>query len=86
MTATIACPACGETERLQGRRKDRDILIQCGACSHEWRRDLDLCPSCGKPTIADKRVPLMQKARGTQQSIIGYNVVAECWSCGHSGG
>jgi hypothetical protein len=26
----------------------------------------------------------MQKARGTQQSIIGYRIVKECWSCGWS--
>ena len=86
MTATTVCPECGETERLQGRREGRDILIQCEACGHEWRRNLDRCPSCGKSTLADRRVPLMQKARGTQQSIVGYNVVTECWSCGHTSG
>jgi len=26
---------------------------------------------------------LIQKARGTQQSIIGYRIVEECWRCGY---
>ena len=85
MTETFACPACGETERLAGRRDGHDVLIRCEACGQEWRRDLDVCPSCGSRTIADRREPLMQKARGTQQSIIGYRIVKECWTCGYVG-
>ena len=59
------------------------IWIACGSCGHEWPRDPDVCPSCGGRTIADRREPLMQKARGTQQSIVGYRIVYECWSCGY---
>lgn len=32
--------------------------------------------------MTDRREPLLQKARGTQQSIIGYHIVHECSRCG----
>lgn len=32
------------------------------------------------------RVPIIQKARGAQQSIIGYREVKECTSCGYQSG
>lgn len=81
----IACPACGETERLHGSRRGDSIEIACDACGHVWERNPDVCPRCGKRTISDQRVPLVQKARGTQQSIIGYRIVKECYACGHRG-
>lgn len=81
----IACPSCGETERLRGTRHGETIVVVCEACGHEWERNPDVCPNCGKRTISDQRVPLIQKARGTQQSIVGYRVVKECSSCGHRG-
>jgi uncharacterized Zn finger protein len=80
---TIACPRCGATEKLHGAEKDGVIWITCGACGHVWPRDPDVCPSCGGRSIADLREPLIQKARGTQQSIVGYRIVHECWSCGY---
>jgi len=84
MTAeTIACPSCGETSALRGEQREGVIWITCGECAHRWPRDPELCPSCGERAIADRREPLYQKARGTQQSIIGYRIVQECWSCGH---
>jgi primosomal protein N' len=82
----LSCPECDEAERLSGERRDETIWITCGACGHEWRRDRDLCPSCGERSVADRREPLFQKARGTQQSIIGYRIVQECFRCGHRGG
>ena len=78
----IRCPTCGEEENLRGTSRDGAIWITCEQCQTEWLRDPDRCDSCGKRTIADRREPLMQKARGTQQSIIGYRIVKECWSCG----
>jgi hypothetical protein len=33
--------------------------------------------------MTDRREPLYQKARGTQQSIVGYRIVAECRACGY---
>lgn len=80
---TIACTACGEQERLRGEPRGETILVRCEACGNEWARDPDICASCGKRTLSDQREPLIQKARGTQQSIIGFRIVKECYSCGH---
>jgi ribosomal protein L37E len=78
----IACPSCAETERLSGETRDDVIWITCATCGTAWARDPDVCADCGARSIADRREPLYQKARGTQQSIIGYRIVKECWSCG----
>lgn len=78
----IACPGCGEEEALRGETRDGVIWIRCERCGSEWARDRDVCPACGRRALADRREPLMQKARGTQQSIVGYRIVQECWSCG----
>jgi hypothetical protein len=81
--ATISCPRCGEEERLQGERRGETIVVRCEACGNAWSRDPDVCPRCGRRTLADRREPLMQKARGTQQSIIGFRIVKECYACDH---
>lgn len=80
---SLVCPACGEAEDLRGERRGAVILVRCQACGHEWERDPDACPRCGSRSIVDRREPLIQKARGTQQSIIGYRIVQECGACGH---
>jgi Zn ribbon nucleic-acid-binding protein len=79
----IACPECGASENLRGQERDGVIWIDCSACGHNWPRNRNLCPRCGQTSIADVREPLYQKARGTQQSIIGYRIVQECWRCGY---
>lgn len=79
----IACARCGEEERLRGERRDETIVVRCEACGNEWVRDREVCPGCGTRSLSDQREPLIQKARGTQQSIIGYRIVKECYSCGH---
>lgn len=84
--SAIACPACGETVRLRGERDGGAVRIRCEACDHLWLRDPDGCPACGERKVADLREPLYQKARGTQQSIIGYHIVKECYGCGHRQG
>jgi uncharacterized Zn finger protein len=83
VAVAISCPACGEQEALRGERREETIWVRCHSCGCEWPRNRDVCPECGRPTLADKREPLIQKARGTQQSIIGYRIVQECWNCGH---
>lgn len=82
-SATISCPSCGEGARLRGERRGETIVVRCEACGQEWARDPEMCPSCGKRALSDQREPLIQKARGTQQSIIGFRIVKECYSCGH---
>jgi len=79
----VACPECGEEEALRGERRDGVIWVTCERCSHKWPRDLDVCPKCGGRTMTDRREPLYQKARGTQQSIVGYRIVHECSACGY---
>jgi ribosomal protein L37E len=74
------CPNCGETKKLRGQR-DKDLVhITCQTCGNQWTHDPWKCATCGGP-LHERRKPLLQKARGTQQSIIGYNVVKECPRC-----
>ena len=80
---SLVCPSCGESEQLRGTRQEDSILVRCEACGHTWKRDPEACPQCGSRTVVDRREPLMQKARGTQQSIVGYRIVKECGSCGN---
>lgn len=78
----IRCPRCRESERLEARRERGLPRITCLACGHAWTRDEHTCPSCGERQLKPSRVPLIQKARGTQQSIIGYRIAKRCASCG----
>lgn len=80
---SLTCPSCGENERLRGSRRGELILVRCEACGHEWKRDPDACPRCGSRDVVDRREPLFQKARGTQQSIVAFRVVQECNACGN---
>jgi Zn ribbon nucleic-acid-binding protein len=76
----VACPECGATRNLKGRREDGVIVVSCQSCGHEWMRDPERCPTCG----GDRhpfRVPLLQKARGTQQSILAYRIEKRCLAC-----
>lgn len=82
MPIEISCPQCGERERLKPRRTEGRIFISCQACGHRWERHSDQCPECGRRPLVPKRLPLLQKARGTQQSIIGYRIGKECTACG----
>lgn len=76
----VQCPRCGENKALEGRRENDGIFVACQSCGHEWLRDPDRCPICGGELHAF-RVPLLQKARGTQQSILGYNIQKRCLTC-----
>jgi uncharacterized Zn finger protein len=80
----LTCPGCGEEKALRGEVREGTIWVRCERCSREWPREPDVCPSCGSRSLADRREPLYQKARGTQQSIIGYRILQECWKCGHT--
>lgn len=85
---TFTCPGCGEGKRLKGRREGADrrkgeegvVHIRCLACEHEWVHDPWACPKCGERMHAERR-ELLQKARGTQQSIIGFRVDKVCARC-----
>ena len=80
---SLICPLCGEAEQLRGTNDGGQITITCESCGCQWLRDPDVCPKCGNRSMTDRREPLMQKARGTQQSIVGFRIVHECSGCGY---
>lgn len=84
MSGVVACPECGEADRsnLKPERRDKWLQISCLTCGHEWDHNTELCPACGEAELAAVRMPLLQKARGTQQSIIGYRTARKCPACG----
>ena len=79
----IHCRACdARTPNLTGERRAGFIHHTCKLCGNQWDRYPDSCTMCGERALAPIRVPLLQKARGTQQSIIGYTMAYRCTSCG----
>lgn len=78
----IHCLACGEERRLRGVAGHDGVQVTCLACGNIWLRNADFCDACGGSSMIDARVPLLQKSRGVQQSIIGYRTVKECRTCG----
>lgn len=86
MREEMRCPECGERERLSASRDGERMLLACDACGHGWERHPDSCPRCWERGLVMRRVPLFQRARGTQQSIIGYRTARECRSCGWASG
>jgi DNA-directed RNA polymerase subunit RPC12/RpoP len=78
----IACPECGEPDEISGSQVDGDIVLTCGACGHEWQRDLTVhCPKCAGTEL--RRVPLaiVEKGRGSQLSIVGTRTIHLCVLC-----
>ena len=78
----LACPSCGETDRLQGSEVKDGIEIVCDACQFVWIRDPSpSCPSCGSRDLFPAVAAIVQKSRGTQLSIVGSRVVHLCEEC-----
>jgi len=78
----VVCPRCGEREKHRAERVEGKPRITCLSCGHEWTRDPYDCPECGRRALRPRRKPLYQRARGTQQSIIGFRIAKECGNCG----
>jgi Zn ribbon nucleic-acid-binding protein len=76
----VKCPECGETKNLKGRREGNVIRVACKGCGNDFLRDPDRCSRCGGP-MHSYRAPLLQKARGTQQSILAYRIEKRCTDC-----
>lgn len=83
VSAELVCPTCNTDEHLRGEPQGEVIVITCGACGLTWERDPSpSCRECG--TRDDVKVvlqPFIEKARGTQLSITGMQVIYRCWSC-----
>ena len=80
---TIACPSCGETDRIGGSRDGDLIAMSCGACGHQWSRDTSLhCKLCGSHNLHYTPKPLWEKGRGQQRTPAGRFDAYSCYDCG----
>jgi hypothetical protein len=82
MALEIACPSCGESEELSGRRRDEHIEITCGGCGQIWDRPTSpVCPECNGDDLVAVPLAIVEKSRGTQLSVVGIRIVHLCTSC-----
>ena len=78
----IRCPQCGESEALAGRRDGALIILVCESCRHEWERDPSpVCPTCSRRDLRAVPLAILEKARGTQLSVIGTRTIHLCPTC-----
>lgn len=78
----IACPSCGEEDRLAGRPDGELILIACEPCGATWHRDPERrCPRCQAGNLFPAPVAVVEKSRGTQLSIVSTSTEYLCWHC-----
>lgn len=77
--ADVRCPECGESEELTGRRADGQILLTCLVCGYDGpRAAARRCRTCGSADVVERPKALVERARGTQLSVVGYTTVALC--------
>lgn len=76
-----ACPACGETEALQGRPTGEDIAITCGQCGAEWMRGEPRCKQCGRTGGVSAPQRMTRHPRGTLLAVVGVRQVPLCSTC-----
>lgn len=80
--ADVRCPSCGETEELTGRRADGQILLTCLVCGYDGpRQAARRCRTCGSADVVERPKALVERARGTQLSVVGYTTVGLCRVC-----
>lgn len=78
----LACPTCGEDERLRGERRDAEIDVVCEACGFEWSRAAEpQCNRCGGRDLFSAVAAIVEKGRGTQLSVVGSRIVHLCEAC-----
>lgn len=75
------CPACGETEALQGRPVNGDIEITCRHCGAEWMRGNPRCKRCGRADSVSAPQRMTRNPRGTQLAVIGVRQTLLCVDC-----
>jgi len=82
MSFVIACPHCGEDERLRGQRDGDTISVVCEACGLTWDRDLSpICDGCGSRDVRPAFQAIVEKSRGTQLSMQSLRLVHLCPDC-----
>lgn len=78
----LTCPRCETDEHLLGERDDDVIHITCTGCGLAWDRDTSpRCQTCGDPDVRTISEPVIEKARGTQLSIVGVTTIYLCHTC-----
>ncbi len=78
----LTCAACGTDDHLRGVPEGEQIRIHCDGCGASWIRDsTPRCEKCGGEDMALEKRPVIEKARGSQLSIVGYTDVALCKKC-----
>ncbi len=82
MSRLVACPHCGEDERLLGERDGDVITVRCEACGLRWDRDLSpACRVCGSTDVRPAFQAIVEKSRGTQLSMQSLRLVHLCPDC-----
>lgn len=78
----IKCPACGESERLQGKPVGDRITLSCAVCGAKWERDpTPSCAECGARDLQAVPLAIIEKGRGTQLSVVGTRTIHLCLEC-----
>jgi predicted RNA-binding Zn-ribbon protein involved in translation (DUF1610 family) len=80
--ADVRCPSCGEQEELHGRRSEGQILLRCLSCGYDGPRvAARRCQTCGGADVVERPKALVERARGTQLSVVGYTTIGLCRVC-----
>jgi Zn ribbon nucleic-acid-binding protein len=80
--ADVRCPSCGEQEELHGRRSEGQILLRCLRCGYDGPRvAVRRCQTCGGADVVERPKALVERARGTQLSVVGYTTIGLCRVC-----
>lgn len=78
----LTCATCGTDDHLRGEPEGSGIVITCGGCDATWRRDLTpRCPTCGDDDLLAEKLPVIDKSRGSQLSIVGLTTRYLCRTC-----
>jgi predicted RNA-binding Zn-ribbon protein involved in translation (DUF1610 family) len=78
----VRCPACGEEEDLSGRRENGGITLTCHSCGYVGPRTAQrICPTCGGSDVVDRPKAVVERARGTQLTVVGYTTIGLCRAC-----
>lgn len=82
MGLVIRCPKCGRDDELSGQREGETVVVTCASCGNVWRRVPGrTCGECGGVDVQAVAYALVDKARGTQLSVLGLSHRLLCREC-----